>query len=96
MGQGFLERDDDPFASLIESLIFPVSQSAGFDFSALAADFLQTTFSGSQLELLGSPHPGHVTEAASTSESEDITVQPLEAGALTFTLHNLGGVTPGS
>ena len=32
----------------------------------------------------------------STSEFADITVQPLEAGALTFILHNVGGVTPGS
>ena len=95
-GQGFLERDDDPFASLIESLIFPVSQSAGFDFSTLAANGRQPTFSGLQGEVLGSPHPGHVTQGTSTSESADITVQPLEAGALTFTLHNVGGVTPGS
>jgi hypothetical protein len=95
-GQGFLERDDDPFASLIESLIFPVSQSAGFDFSALAANGHQTAFSALQGAVLGSPHPGHVTEATSASAFADITVQPLEAGALTFTLHNVGGVTPGS
>jgi hypothetical protein len=93
-GQGVLERDDDPFASAVESWIFPVSQSAGFDFSAL--DGHQPTLSGLHGALLGSPHPGNVTEGGSTSAFADITVQPLEAGALTFTLHNVGGVTPGS
>jgi hypothetical protein len=96
-GQGVLsvERDDDPFGSIIESL-FPVSQAAGFDFSALAADGHQTALPGLQDAVLKSLQPGLVAEATSTSVSADITVQPLEAGALTFALHNVGGVTPGS
>jgi hypothetical protein len=100
-GQGVpsVERDDDAFASAIDSLIFPVSQTAGFDFSALPANGRLTAFSGLQDLTFRSPHPGPVTDAVSTSstlESADITVQPLEAGALTFALHNIGGVTPGS
>jgi hypothetical protein len=96
-GLGFpVERDDDAFTSAVDSLIFPVSQTAGFDFSAFAADGHQTPLLGLQGEVPGSPHPGLVTEAASTSGSTDITMQPLGAGALTFTLHNIGGVTPGS
>jgi hypothetical protein len=99
-GQGFfsVERDDDAFSSAIESLIFPVSQTTGFDFSALAAG-PRTAFPGLQDQSFTSPHPGNVTDALSTSsttESADITAQPLNAGALTFTLHNIGGVTPGS
>src|SRR5882762_11639931 len=93
-----VERDDDPFTSAVDSLIFPVSQPAGFDFSALGSGH-QTTFPGLQDHTLRSPHPGSFTDAISTSstpESDDITVQPLEAGALVFALHNIGGVAPGS
>jgi hypothetical protein len=103
-GQGVLERTDDPFTDAIESWLFPVSQSAGFDFSALdghqptplGLQGLGLQGLGLQGAVLGSPQPGHVTLTASTSASADITVQPLEAGALTFTLHDVGGVTPGS
>jgi hypothetical protein len=97
-GQGVLEWDDGAFTSAVESLIFPVRQSAGSGFPALAPDAHRTAFSGLQGELLGSPHPGQLAEAgsATVSLSADIVVQPLEAGALTFTLHNVGGVTPGS
>jgi hypothetical protein len=97
-GLGFssVERDDDAVASTIDSLIFPASQSAGFDFSKLAADGHQTTLLGSQDGVPGSPYPGHVTTATSTSGSTDITMQPVGSGALTFILHDIGGVTPGS
>jgi hypothetical protein len=93
-GQGVLERNDDPFTDAIESWLFPVSQSAAFDFSAL--DGHQPTLAGLQGAVLGSPHPGVVIQAVSTSAFADITLQPLNAGALTFTLHDVGGVTPGS
>jgi hypothetical protein len=100
-GQGLLsvERDDDAFASTIESLILPVSQTASFDFSALTAADPQTAFPGLQDQPFRAPHPGDVTDAISTSsmsQSADITAQPLQASALTFALHNIGGVTPGS
>ncbi|MEA2837961.1 MAG: serralysin [Bradyrhizobium sp.] len=91
-GQGVLEQDDDPFTSAIESWIFHASRSAGFDFSALGGH--QPTLPGLQGAVLG--YSGNVTEAGSASGSADIVVQPLEAGALTFTLHDVGGVTPGS
>ena len=95
-GQGVLERDDDPFTVTIESWIFPVSQSSAFDFSALALDGHQPTLAELQGAVLGSPQPGDITQAVSTSASGDIVVQLLDVGALTFTLHNIGGVTPGS
>jgi hypothetical protein len=97
-GLGVPEQHDDPFASYIESLIFPVSQTARFDFSAFAAGH-QNVLPGLQEQAFRLPDPGGVTDAisvSSTSESADITVQPLEAGALTFALHNIGGITPGS
>ena len=95
-GPGILEWNDDPFTSAVDSLIFPVRQSAGFDLSAPAADAHRAAFLGLQGAVLGSLQPGHVTMTASVAEISNVTVLALGASALTFTLHNIGGVTPGS
>ena len=97
-GPGFpsVERDDDAFTSVVDPLIFPASQTAGFDFSRLAADGHQSTPSGLQSALLRSPYPSDVTTTTLTLEFADTTVQAAGTSALTFTLHNVGGVTPGS